>query len=73
MRFTGKIGYLLEPGEATRFDGRPEICCPECRTVASLENHRIEGPDEAPTFFPSLECPACGYHYFVRGGNIQGA
>ena len=64
--------YLDKAGDPAR----SRICCPNnaCGECASLAKHTItkSGPyDLDVTLNPSLECPHCGFHYWVVNSQIK--
>lgn len=49
--------------------------CPACGEVATLqtlkgEGHTVTIKDDKPTVSPSIGCPFCQAHYFIKEGSI---
>lgn len=48
------------------------VHCPNCACCSVASKHQVEEhPDGTLTFSPSLLCPNCGCHYFVRQSRIE--
>lgn len=64
---------VWRPGMVSRDpDGLWFVCCPCCGGLAAAGQHRVtEYADGTVGFQPSLICPKCGCHYWVRRSGIE--
>ncbi len=75
--FRGK-GEDLAPGDLCRMVGGPNgdlvgyiHRCAGCRRLGNLADHTVTMDQGRITVEPSIVCPTCEAHYYVRDGRID--
>ena len=72
VKFLGERKSWKEPcfGEFWKWNTFWLLGCPRCGKVATLQ-HTVEVKDDVATINPSVGCPFCHAHYFVKEGKVE--
>ena len=77
----GKGDEDMKPGEAywSKLSQKDQptkkvlwICCPGCKEMQLVSDHSFAGGDMNLTINPSLQCPNCPAHFWIKNGKIEG-
>lgn len=62
-----------KPGDLWRVDGDDvwRHCCCGCGQTLALDHDVAVRNGDLPTVTPSVLCPLCGAHYYIRDGWVE--
>jgi hypothetical protein len=74
IKVVGQREGKVEPayGEYMEWNKIPCLGCPRCGRVAMLDRqHKVRIENGLVTIEPSIGCPFCHAHYFIRNGKVE--